>query len=167
MKRKFLFLFVLMTPFICYSQNIRSVDINILNNTNTGHINGVVLGENLIGPRKIVFSGNEMTLERRERVNIISEFGFSSSKTDRLETMYSGKIFSEGIIEPFVFENKTPEELIAMEVLVFPKFLEHPYTLFISILVSVPILQPSFNSDYHSYDAGEYRADLVVEIIGI
>ena len=167
MKKKFLFLFVLIIPLVCYSQNIVSADINILNNNNTGLINGAILGENLIGPRKVIFSGNQMTLERRAGENRISSFGFASSKNDRLPTLYSGKIFSEGIIEPFVFENKTPEELIAMEVLVFPKFLEHPYTLFINILVSVPIKEPSFNSDHHSYDAGEYKADLVVEIIGI
>ena len=167
MKKKFLFLFVLIIPLACYSQNITSADINILNDSNTGLINGVMLGENLIGPRKIVFSGNQMTLKREDEGNKIPKFGYTSSKIDRLETLYSGKIFSEGIIEPFVFENKTPEEIIAMEVLVFPKFLEHPYSLFIDLLILVPTKQPSLNLDHQSYYAGKYRANLVVEIIGI
>jgi len=124
---------------------------------------GLVLGENLIGPRKVVFSGIGpgiiVPALSKEETN---SSGNGIGSFDRLLTLFSGKIYSPGISEPFIFENKTPEELVKMEVTMFPDVLELPYTLFLDLTVQVSS-HPK-NADV-SDDAGEYSTLITVTLI--
>jgi hypothetical protein len=165
MKRiRCLLFLVLLAPIIGFSQNIILPNISVPGEISVSAISGAVLSENLIGPRRILFSGDLSGLQREETGKKSLGFGFSTPGIDRLATRYSGKIFSPGIIEPFVFENKTPEELSLMEIMVFPKILEQPYTLFIDLAVqtsSKPV------QDNQSDDAGIYTAKINISLIKI
>lgn len=162
MKRMLLLFFILLGPLICLSQSIILQNIKTPGETSRGAIKGAVLGENMIGPRKVLFLGEQMVLQKEEVGK--NSFGLSASKVDKLPTFYSGKIFSPGIIEPFVFENKTPEELILLEIIFYPTILEQPYTLYIDLTVltsTKPISAPE------SDDAGEYTARLSITLTEI
>lgn len=162
MKRMLLFFFILLGPLICLSQSIILQNIKTPGETSQGSVKGAILGENIIGPRKVLFLGEQMVLQKEEERK--SSFGFGVSKVDKLPTLYSGKISSPGIIEPFVFENKTPEELVLLEIIVFPTILEQPYTLYIDLTVltsTKPISAPE------SDDAGEYTARLSITLTEI
>lgn len=167
MKRKLLLLLVLIAPFFCNAQNLVLPNISIPGGIRIGAMNGAVLGENLIGPRKILFSGNQLILQREETGNKPTGFGVAAPNIDKLPTLYSGRIFSEGIIEPYVFTNKTPEELVLIEVTVFPKILEQPYTLFIDLVVQTSSKPVQASQTNQSDDAGEYKAKILVSIIEI
>lgn len=165
MKRiRCLLFLVLLAPIVCFSQNIILPNISVPGEISVSAINGAILSENLIGPRKILFTGDQTGLQKEEAGKKSVGFGFSAPNIDRLATRYSGKIFSPGIIEPFVFENKTPEELSLMEMMVFPKILEQPYTLFIDLVVqtsSKPV------QDNQSDDAGIYTAKINITLVKI
>jgi hypothetical protein len=161
-RKKMLSLFIFLMPFVCLSQNIILQNIDVPGQISTGIINGVILGENLIGPRKVSFSGDQMILQKEEIKN--NSFSKNGLSVDILPTFYSGKIFSPGIIEPIFFENKIPEELILFEVTVFPKILEQPYTLYIDLIIrtsSAPI------SSEKSDDAGDYTARISINLTEI
>lgn len=122
----------------------------------------VVIGEDLIGPYKVRFSGvgsqNLPYLVKKESKQGGSRSGPSY---DKLKTVFSGKIQSPGINEPFKFKNKTPEELSQMEVDIYPKFIDRPYTLYLHLkarVTSHPI------EDEESNDAGEYKARISVNL---
>jgi hypothetical protein len=163
-KIRLLLFLVLLAPIIGFSQNIVLPNINVPGGISVGAISGAILSENLIGPRKILFFGDQSVLRKEEFGKKSLEFGFSTPNIDRLATRYSGKIFSPGIIEPFVFENKTPEELSLMEIVVFPRILEQPYTLFIDLAVQASS-KPVQNNQ--SDDAGIYTAKINISLIKI
>ena len=162
MKRKLLMFLVFLVPIFCFAQDIILPNISMPGGFSIGAINGAMLGENLIGPRKILFSGSQF---QKEEVGIkTSGFGVRATNIDKLQTFYSGRIFSPGIIEPFVFENKTSEELAMLEVKVFPKILEQPYTLSLDLIIrtsSKPI------SAEQSDDAGKYETKILITLIEI
>lgn len=165
MRRISLLLFlVLLAPIISFSQNMILPNISVPGGISTGVISGAILSENLIGPRKVLFFGDQSVLQKEESGKKSLEFGFGIPGIDRLATRYSGKIFSPGIIEPFVFENKTSEELSLMEITVFPKILEQPYTLFIDLAVQV---SSKLVQDNQSDDAGIYTAKINIRLIKI
>lgn len=165
MKRiRLLFFLVLLAPIISFPQNIILPNINVPGGISVGAVNGAILSENLIGPRKILFFGDQSVLQKEEAGKKSLGFGFGVPSIDMLATRYSGKIFSPGIIEPFVFENKTPEELSVMEITVFPKILEQPYTLFIDLAVQTSS-KPA--QDNQSDDAGIYTAKINISLIKI
>ncbi len=118
-----------------------------------------VLAENLFGPHKVVFSGNAPggaipTLSKEEQGK--------SGSFDKLEVLFSGKIYSSNMTEPIIFENKTPEELVLMEISIFPTILEQPFTLFMDLSIkasSKPI------GAVLSDDAGTYSGVLIVRPI--
>lgn len=155
---------ILLLPIISQAQDIRLSDIPKPGEIGNAFRIGIVLGENLLGPYKVVFSGNAPgdvipTLSREETG--LSGAGIGSF--DKLATLYSGKIYSPtNMSEPFIFENKTPEQLIQMEIPIFPTILEQPYTLYLDITVQAstkPII------DKFSDDAGEYVATLTISLI--
>lgn len=158
-RKKLLFCLALLVPLFCFSQNIVLQNIDAPGQTSIGEINGAILKENIMGPKKVTFSGDRMILQKEEAH--ASSFGIITYTIDKLPTFYSGKIFSPGIIEAFVFENKTPEELILLEITVYPNILEQPYSLFIDLIIrtsSKPI------SSEQSDDAGEYTAKLKINL---
>lgn len=162
MKRKLLMFLVFLVPIFCLAQDIILPNISTPSGFSIGTMNGVMLGENLIGPRKILFSGSQF---QREEMGIkISGFGVRAPNIDKLQTFFSGRIFSPGIIEPFVFENRTPEELNMLEITVFPKILEQPYSLFMDLIIrtsSKPI------SAEQSDDTGKYETKILITLIEI
>lgn len=161
---KLLFILFLLTPLYCLSQEYILPNINSPGGFSIGVVKGAVISENLIGPRKIIFSGNQLALQRKETENLSTGNNAKASNTDLLTTLYSGRIFSPGILEPYVFNNKTPSELVLIEVMIFPVRLEEPYTLFIDLEVqtsSKPILANQ------SDDAGVYNAKIIVNLIEI
>ncbi len=164
---KLLFVFVLLIPILCLSQEVVLKNINIPGDKSLGVINGAILSENLIGPRKVIFekNPNQMVLQKIEERKSF-RFGLESSDMDKLSTLYSGKIFSPGITEPFIFENKTPEELSVLEVVVFPVILEQPYTLYIDLKVQVSSKTVSVNQ-IDSDDAGTYNAKITIYLTEI
>lgn len=122
---------------------------------------GVVLAELLVGPRKAAFSGNAPG----STVPVLSkeEQGKSGGKAsfDKLAVLFSGKIYSPNMAEPIIFENKTPEELVLLELSILPNSLE-PYTLFMDLSIrasSKPIGMTL------SDDAGVYRAVLNIVLV--
>jgi len=123
---------------------------------------GLVLGENLIGPCIVTFSGtapgSSIPVLSREETN---SSGSKIGSYDKLLSLFSGRIYSPGISEPFVFENKTPEELDQMEVTMFPDFPLQHYTLFLDLTVQVT--SHLKNADV-SDDAGEYGAMITVTL---
>ena len=125
-------------------------------------IRGIVLAENLLGPRKLVFSGNAPG----SALPVISkeELGPSGGKGsfDKLAVQFSGKIYSPNMAEPVIFENKTPEELVRLEFPILPIALDQPYMLFIDLSINV-ISKPIGMT--LSDDAGTYRAVLNVILI--
>jgi len=102
--------------------------------------------------------GSSVPVLSREETN---SSGGGIGSFDRLLTLFSGRIYSPGISEPFIFENKTPEELVQMEVTMFPDFLELPYTLFLDLTVQVSSHPKSADV---SDDAGEYGAVITVTL---
>lgn len=165
MKRKLLMFLVFLVPIFCFAQDIILPNINIPGGFSIGTINGAVLGENLIGPRKILFSGSQF--QREEVGKKVSGFGVAATNIDQLSTLYSGKIFSPGVDKVFVFENKTAEELALLEVTVFPKILEQPYTLFIDLVIRTTSKPISVISSEKSDDAGKYTAKILITLIEI
>jgi len=164
MKRKEMLLFlVLLIPLFCTSQNLILPNINVPGEVSLGAIKGAVLGENLMGPRKITFAGNKMNFQRPETGGGSSGSNIEAN-IDKLETWYSGKIYSPGIAEPFIFTNKTGEELILIEVSVFPTRLEQPYTLLMDLDIRTKTKPISANQ---SDDAGIYTAQLLINITQI
>jgi len=86
------------------------------------------------------------------------------SSFDKLAVLFSGRVYSPNMAEPILFENKTPEELVLLEIPVFPTILEQPYTLFMDLSIkasSKPI------GTVLSDDAGMYQAVLNVSLIKI
>lgn len=142
--------------------NIVLNSIDGIRGTSRTELPAPIIFRNVRGPVKILFFGDRMTLERKESAK--KSFGRSSGGVDKLETLYSGRIYSEGISETIIFENKTEEELKALDLVVFPKMLEMPYELNIHLtvkLLSDPIL--SDNSD----DAGNYRGEILIKLKNI
>lgn len=160
---KLLFYLALLTPILCNSQNnLILPSIAVPGSTSIGVFNGVILGQNLMGPRRISFSGNQMNLERKETGRTTSGSSTTRASTDKLTTLFSGRIFSPGLSEYFKFENKTQEELTLIEVRVFPIRLEQPYTLCLDLKVQVSTKPISVNQ---SDDAGVYTGNLNVNLI--
>jgi len=161
-RMKLLLFLVLLTPLICCSQDIVLSNINIPGKTSVGVINGAVLGENLLGPKRIIFVWEQGDLQKIQTEKKSSKFTVETSHVEKIPTLYSGRIFSPGIIEPFVFKDKTQEELSILEVKVFPIRLEEPYTLFIDLIVQVSSEPVKSNK---SIDAGDYTAKISIKLI--
>jgi len=161
-RMKLLLFLVLLTPVICYSQDIVLSNINIPGKTGVGVINGAVLGENLLGPRKIIFILEQGDLQKIQNEKKSSRSKVETSHIEKIPTLYSGRIFSPGIIEPFVFKDKTQEELSVIEAKVFPIRLEEPYTLFIELTVQA-FSEPVKSNK--SIDAGDYNAKISINLI--
>jgi len=157
--------FILVFSVLGFGDEIKLTDITMPGGSGNATRIGLVLGKNLIGPHKLLFSGtapgSSVPVLSREETN---SSGNGIGSFDRLITLFSGKIYSPGISEPFVFENKTPEELVQMEVTVFPDILEQPYTLYLDLTIQASS-HPK-NADV-SDDAGEYRAEITVTLIKI
>jgi hypothetical protein len=161
-KARFLVILVLLTPLFCLSQEIVLSSIKVPGSTSVGVISGAVLDENLLGPRKIIFFSEQGDLQKRQAEKKSSGIGAETSQSEKIPTLYSGRIFSPGIIEPFVFKDKTKEELTILEVKVFPIRLEEPYTLYIDLTVQAS--SPPVKSN-KSVDAGDYTANLSINLI--
>ncbi|MBD3282128.1 MAG: hypothetical protein GF387_00775 [Candidatus Portnoybacteria bacterium] len=163
MKTKIFLVFFLSIFFaLGFSDDVQLNNIQVPGGESNSKMVGILLGENIIGPCKVLFSGrapgtNIPVLSREETVSSGGTGSF-----DRLETLYSGKIYSEDLSEPLMFENKTPEELIQMEIPIFPKFLQKPYNLFLDLEIHAK--SDSKESDI-SDDAGTYLANLTTTII--
>ena len=159
--KHFLLLVILTIPLFCFSQG--NIVINNINNPGektNGRVVGFVLGQAFLGPKKVRFITDQSLLKRNE----INSSGSSSSKFDILDTEFSGKIYSPDIIGPFVFENKTLEEISNLDITVFPKIMEKPYTLYLDLTISAsskPIDSPI------SDDAGVYHGILTLSIKNI
>jgi hypothetical protein len=152
MKIKLLFFLVLLAPLICYSQVSASGDVIVCEQGYVEQVKAMVLGEGLLGPKKILLQASQMKLESSE---------------DVLSTNYTLRIFSEGIIEDLEFENIKAEDLMLLDLLVFPRFLEQPYTLFIDLeLIVLPKTNPA-NKETGMDRAGDYHANVIVQIIEI
>jgi len=165
MKRlKMLFFLAFLIPLFCSAQNIILPNINIPGSSSVGAISGAVLGENLIGPRQVIFLQDQMILQKNEIGKKSSGRSVAALNIDKLPTLYSGRIFSPGILEPFVFVNKTPEELALIKVVVFPLRLEIPYTLYLDLEVKTSSKPVSANQ---SDDAGMYNAKIIINLIKI
>lgn len=150
---KLLFYLSLFTPIICYSQNnLVLPSIAVPGSTSIGVFNGVVLGQNLMGPRRITFTGNQMNLERKETGETS---GSSTGAIDKLATLFTLRIFSPGITQPVLLENKTQEELNLIELRVFPVNMGMPYNLFLDLKVQVSTkpISASLSDDAGVYDA--------------
>jgi hypothetical protein len=156
---------VFLFPLAAFSQEeIKLSDINKPGDTGIVEKQGIVLAENLLGPYKVVFSGNAPgsaipVLSKEETSNSGGKSSF-----DKLAVLFSGRVYSPNMAEPILFENKTPEELVLLEIPVFPTILEQPYTLYLDLkiqAVSKPII------DKLSDDAGKYSAVLNVSLIKI
>lgn len=157
-KTRFLVFLVLLTPLFCFSQEVVLSSMKVPGSTSVGVISGAVLGENLLGPRKIVFSSEQGDLQKRQ----VEKKSAKAGKDVSIPTLYSGRIFSPGIIEPVVFKDKTKEELVLLEAKVFPIRLEEPYTLYIDLTVSASSAPVKSNK---SVDAGDYTANLSINLI--
>ena len=160
---KVLFFLFLLAPFICLSQELVLPKTNIAITKNASVISSAVLGENIIGPRKILFFGDQLDLQRKEEGNSSSRNNVKGV-FELLPTHFSGRIHSPGIIEPFIFTDKSPAEMLLMEVTVFPIHLEEPYTLFIDLEVKT---SPKSKPDNQSFDAGIYNAIINVNLTEI
>ena len=157
---------ILLFSVAIFSDEIRLSNIAVPGGSGDVTRTGIVLGEDLTGFYEVLFSGiapeSSVPVLSREETNS-SESGIGSY--DRLMTLYSGKIYSSPeIIEPFVFENKTPEEFIQMKVNVFPDFLEQPFTLYLDLTIQA---SSHPKEDEISNDAGEYGAMITVTLIKI
>lgn len=158
MKKLFLFLW-LISPVLTFSQQVFHMQkVNTPGTKSEGVIKGYVLGENLIYPMKVKFVGDkeEMSFKKKEA---------GRQSFDKTPTLYSGRIYSPGIIEPFVFENKTPEELVFMEIMVFPSILGAPYSLFIDMKVVTETKKVENKS--LSDDAGTYVSKISVKLLNL
>lgn len=123
------------------------------------HIQKPMVFKNIRGPIKMIFFGDKMSLEKIG--NSYKSFGRGSPKKDILRTLYSGTITSEGIIEPIVFNDKTPEELRSLELMIFPRGLEFQYELTLHMVVKISS-GPTSSSD--SSDSGKYRGKILVRM---
>jgi len=159
-KTRFLVFLVLLTPLFGFSQEIVLSSMKVPGSTSVGVISGAVLGENLLGPRKIVFFSEQSNLQKRS----VEKKSTKVSSDNSVLTLYSGRIFSPGIAEPFVFKDKTKEELVLLEAKVFPIRLEEPYTLYIDLTVSASSTPAKSNK---SVEAGDYIANLSINLIEI
>lgn len=155
-------LLILLFPFLLFSDEIKLTNITVPGGSGNAIRIGMVLGENLIGPYKVTFSGiapgSSVPILSREEINAS---GGSIGSFDELITLYSGRIYSPARGEPFVFENKTPKELVHMETTMFPDILELPYTLYIDLTIQAS----SHPKDADvSDDAGTYTATLTISL---
>jgi hypothetical protein len=143
-------------------QELKLTDIAKPGDMGIAEQKAIVLAENMFGPCKVVFSGNAPgsalpVLSKEEQ----GKWGAKGS-FDKLEIVFSGKIYSPNLGEPFLFENKTPEELGLLEIPIFPIILEQPYPLFMDLTIkakSKPIGSALLD------DAGIYRAILNVTLV--
>ena len=160
---KLLLYLALLTPIVCHSQNnLILPSIAVPGATSIGVFNSLILGQGLMGPRRITFSGNQMNLERKETGKTIS--GSSTGASDKLTTLFTLRIFSPGITQPVLLENKTQEELNLIEVRVFPVNMGMPYNLFLDLKVQASTKPISASQ---SDDAGNYLGQFIVNLIGI
>ena len=165
MKRlKMLLFLAFLIPLFCSAQNVILPNINVPGSSSVGGMSGAVLGENLIGPRQVIFLQDQMILQKNEIGKKSSGSNGTALNINKLPTLYSGRIFSPGITEPFVFINKTPEELALIKVVVFPLRLELPYTLYLDLEVKTSSKPVSANQ---SDDAGIYNAKITISLIKI
>jgi len=145
-------------------QEIKLSDINKPGETGIVEQQGIVLAENLLGPHKVVFSGNApgsavpaLSKEKQGKSGGNGVF-------DKLAVLFSGKIYSPNMTAPIMFENKTPEELVLLEIPIFPTILEQPFTVFMDL--SIKASSKSIGTAL-SDDAGIYQAVLNVGLIKI
>ncbi len=160
--RKVLIFLIFCMPFISFSQDVVLQNIATPGGTSMSTINGAILGENLIGPRRVLFSGDYLQKEQSNKSSI--NFGIQVPNIDKLTTFYSGRIFSPGIIEPFVFENLTPEQLVNLEITVFPVHLEQLYSLYVDLVISVT---SKTISSKQLDEAGHYKARISISLLKI
>ncbi len=159
-KKSFLFLFLLI-PIMCFSQQeLKLTNVNAPGGKSEGVIRALI-GQNLFGPKKVKFFGipDEMVFQRNEK----QKSGRGLISYDKLSTLYSGKIYSSGIVEPYIFENKTPEELVSLEIIVFPKMQGVPYFLYLDLKVQAMTKTIGSLSD----DAGVYASKLKVKLFNL
>jgi hypothetical protein len=153
MRRNLFFLFLFL-PLFSFSQGFVLPSIAIPGQISEGEIKSVVLKENLLGPKRLVFFADYFQKEETS-ANCLD------CGVDKLEVKYSGRIFSPGILEPFIFEDKSPEELRLIESLIFPLILEQPYTLYLDL--SVRVMSNPISID-KSADAGVYNSKFVCKL---
>lgn len=157
MKNLTLLLFFLL-PLFNFSQELLLLNIIIPGEEKISEQKNILIMENIQGPKKILLAAEY--LKRHEEISA-STSSFKQDKIDELNTTYSGVIYSPGIIEPFVFENKKPEELNLLEALVFPNYLEQPYSLYLNLIVKVSSKKIKHEL---SDDSGIYNANLIISI---
>jgi len=164
MKKKrlaFMFCFLIFPLSLFSQEQINLTRINKPGDVVIAEKVGIVLAKNLLGLYKVVFSGNSPgspvpVLSREETSNSSGKNSF-----DKLAVLFSGRIYSPNMAEPILFENKTAEGLVLLEVPIFPTILEQPFDLYLDLKIraaSKPI------SDKLSDDAGEYSAVLNITL---
>lgn len=145
-------------------QEIKLSNINKPGENGIVEKQGIVLAENLFGPHKVVFSGNAPG----SAIPVLSkeEQGKSGGKGvfDKLAVLFSGRVYSPNMAEPILFENKTPEELVFLEIPIFPTILEQPYTVYLDLKIQAT---SKAVSEELSDDNGIYQAVLNVSLIKI
>ena len=154
----FLILLVFLFPSVVFSQQeIKLSDIEKPGETGIGEKQGIVLAENLLGSYRVVFSGNAPG----DIVPVLSKEETGKNSFDKLLVLFSGKIYSPEISEPFIFENKSPEELVQMEATMIPNVLEQSYTLYLDLIV---VASSHLKNAEVSDDVGEYKATISVTV---
>lgn len=158
--KKLISLLIILLPLLLFSQELILSNILIPGEEKISEQKAFLISENIQGPKKILLTAEY--LRRHEERLSSSIRGFNQSEIDELKTLYSGMIYSPGIVKPFVFNNILPEELAQLDIVVFPNYLEQPYSLYLDLTVkysSKPI------GDKKSDDAGVYNGKLIIKIV--
>lgn len=151
----FIVLLFIFLPLFSISQNNINLVINNSPQEKIPLFKGQLIQENLFGPKKLNFVGKfdfEKLPGKKSRKDI---------EPRKLNVLYSGRIFSPGIIEDILFENKSSEELKILELQIYPKILEQPYSLYWDLTISIPPAKPFSGI---SNDAGEYLSNFSIQL---
>ena len=152
MKRIIIYL-ILFLPFFSFSQEFVLSKILIPGEEKISEQKAVLISKDTFGPKKI-FLSSQCLKKQEEGEN-------TSGEIDQLQTSYSGLIYSPGIIEPFRFDNISPEELRMLDIVVYPSYLEQPYSLYLDLIIKYS--SKAINSN-QSDDAGVYNTKLIIKI---
>jgi len=151
--KRFIIYLILLLPFFSYSQEFVLSKILIPGEEKISEQKAILISENIIGPKR-VFLTAQYLMKKEVGEN-------SSGEVDQLQTSYSGLIYSPGIIEPFQFDNINPDDLRMLDIVVYPVYLEQPYSLYLDLTIKYS--SKSINSS-QSDDAGVYNTNLIIKL---